>query len=93
MASTYLNQTLALTYEESGEWQLALDKDRIISGTGFEKLLNYLKNNLACKGKIVVWSYHLSEMIVWAGEENFTQILRPSKKSFKVKKAKIGDKF
>lgn len=91
MASTYLNQTLALTYQESGKWNLALDKDKVLFGTGFDELLNYLKNNLACKGKIIVWCFHLSEMIVWAGEERFTQILRPSKNSFKVKKARIGD--
>ena len=91
MASTYYNKTLALTYEESGEWQLALDKDRVLFGTGFGKLLAYIRNNLTCKGKVVIWCYHLSEMVVWAGEENFSEILRPSKKSFKVKKAKIGD--
>ena len=91
MASTYLNQSLALTYEESGKWTLALDKDRIIAGTGFDELLTYIQNNLVPQGRCIIWNYHLSEMIVWIGEENFTQILRPSKNSFKVKKAKIGD--
>lgn len=91
MATTFYNQTLALTYEETGKWALALDKDKVLFGTGFGKLLTYIQDNLVCKGKVVIWNYHLSEMIVWAGEENFTQILRPSKKSFRVKKAKIGN--
>lgn len=91
MANTFYNKTLALTYEESGKWELALDKDRIIAGTGFDELLTYIQNNLVPQGKVVIWNYHLSEMIVWAGEENFTQILRPTKNSFKVKKARIGD--
>lgn len=91
MATTFYNQTLALTYEESGEWTLALDKDKIIAGTGFGKLLNYLRNSLVCKGKIVVWNYHLSEMCVWAGEENFTQIQRNTMNKFKVMYANIGE--
>ena len=91
MATTFYNQTLALTYTEDSKWQLALDKDKVLFGTGFGKLLTYIQDNLVCKGKVVIWNYHLSEMIVWAGEENFTQILRPSKKSFRVKKAKIGN--
>ena len=91
MTSTYYNKTLALTYEESGDWALALDKDKVLFGTGFGKLIAYIQNNLVPQGRCVIWNYHLSEMCVWAGEENFTQVLRPSKNSFKVKKAKIGD--
>lgn len=91
MASLYLNRTLALTYEESGKWTLALDKDKVLFGEGFGKLLAYIQNNLVAQGHCVIWNYHLSEMVVWAGEENFYEILRPSKKSFKIKKAKIGD--
>lgn len=91
MPSTYLNQTLALTYEESGEWALALDKDRVLFGQGFGKLLAYLQNNLTCKGKIVIWNYHLSEMCVWAGEERFTEIQRNTKNKFKVMYANIGE--
>lgn len=91
MASTYYNKTLALTYEESGEWALALDKDRVLFGTGFGKFLAYIKNNLACKGKVVIWNYHLSEMCVWAGEERFTEIQRNTKNKFKVMYANIGE--
>ena len=91
MASTFYNKTLALTYQESGDWQLALDKDRVLFGKGFDELLTYIQNNLVPQGHCVIWNFHLSEMIVWAGEENFTQILRPSKNSFRVKKAKIGE--
>ena len=89
--TTYYNKTLALTYTESGEWQLALDKDKVLFGTGFEKLLNYLKNNLVCKGKIVVWCYHLSEMCVWTGEENFNKVQRNTMNKFKVMYANIGE--
>lgn len=88
---THYNKTLALTYEESGDWQLALDKDKVIFGTGFEELLTYIRNNLVCKGKVVIWNYHLSEMCVWAGEENFTQIQRNTKNKFKVMYANIGE--
>ena len=90
MASTYWNKTLALTYEENGEWALALDKDRVLFGTGFDELLNYIQNNLACKDKVVIWNYHLSEMCVWAGEDRFTKIFRPSTNSFRVKQVRIG---
>ena len=91
MATTFYNQTLALIYTEDSKWSLALDKDRIISGTGFDELLAYIQNNLVCKGKIVVWSYHLSEMCVWAGEENFTQIQRNTMNKFKVMYANIEE--
>lgn len=91
MPSTYYNKTLALTYEESGKWQLATDKDRVLFGTGFGRLLAYIKNNLACKGKVVIWNYHLSEMCVWAGEERFTEIQRNTKNKFKVMYANIGE--
>lgn len=91
MASTYLNKTLALTYEESGEWALALDKDRVLFGTGFGKLLAYIQNNLTCKGHCVIWNYHLSEMCVWAGEERFTEIQRNTMNKFKVMYANIGE--
>ena len=91
MAATFYTHTLALIYKESGEWQLAIDKDRIISGKSFEKLLNYLKNNLVCKGKIVVWCYHLSEMCVWTGEENFNKVQRNTMNKFKVMYANIGE--
>lgn len=91
MPSTYWNQTLALTYTEDSKWQLALDKDRVLFGQGFGKLLNYLRNNLTCKGKIVIWNYHLSEMCVWAGEERFTEIQRNTKNKFKVMYANIGE--
>lgn len=91
MASTYWNQTLALIYQESGKWQLALDKDRIIAGKGFGKLLAYIRNNLTCKGHCVIWNYYLSEMCVWAGEENFTKIQRNTMNKFKVMYANIGE--
>ena len=87
----FLNKTLALTYKESGEWQLALDKDRVLFGTGFGKLLTYIQNNLTCKGHCVIWNYHLSEMCVWAGEERFTEIQRNTKNQFKVMYANIGE--
>lgn len=91
MASTYYNKTLALTYEESGKWQLALDKDKVLFGKGFGKLLAYIQNNLTCKGKVVIWNYHLSEMCVWAGEERFTEIQRSVMNKFKVMYANIGE--
>lgn len=91
MATTYYNKTLALTYKESGEWQLALDKDRALFGMGFGKLLTYIQNNLTCKGHCVIWNYHLSEMCVWAGEERFTEIQRNTKNKFKVMYANIGE--
>lgn len=91
MASTYLNQTLALTYEEDGKWALALDKDRVLFGKGFGKLLAYIQNNLVCKGHCVIWNYHLSEMCVWAGEERFTEIQRNTMNKFKVMYANIGE--
>lgn len=91
MASTYLNQTLALTYDESGEWQLALSKDKVLFGTGFGKLLNYIQNNLVPQGRVVIWNYHLSEMCVWTGEANFTQIQRNTMNKFKVMYANIGE--
>ena len=91
MATTFYNKTLALTYQESGEWSLALDKDRIISGTGFDELLAYIKNNLVPQGKVVIWNYHLSEMCVWAGEERFTQIQRNTMNKFKVMYANIEE--
>lgn len=87
----FLNQTLALTYQESSKWSLALDKDRIIAGKSFDKLLAYIQDNLACKGKVVIWCYHLSEMVVWSGEENFTQIQRNTMNKFKVIYANIGE--
>lgn len=91
MASTYYNKTLALTYEEDGKWALALDKDRVLFGQGFGKLLAYIQNNLTCKGHCVIWNYHLSEMCVWAGEERFTEIQRNTKNKFKVMYANIGE--
>lgn len=91
MATTFYNQTLALTYEESGEWALALDKDKVLFGTGFGKLLTYIQNNLVCKGHCVIWNYHLSEMCVWAGEERFTEIQRNTMNKFKVMYANIGE--
>lgn len=91
MAITYLKQTLALTYEESGKWALALDKDKVLFGTGFGKLLAYIQNNLVSKGHCVIWNYHLSEMCVWAGEERFTEIQRNTKNKFKVIYANIGE--
>ena len=89
--TTYYNKTLALTYEESGEWALALDKDKVLFGTGFGKLLAYIQNNLVPQGKVVIWNYHLSEMCVWVGEENFTEIQRNTKNKFKVMYANIGE--
>ena len=91
MASTYYNKTLALTYEESGKWALALDKDRVLFGQGFGKLLAYIQNNLTCKGHCIIWNYHLSEMCVWAGEERFTEVQRNVVKKFKVMYANIGE--
>lgn len=91
MAATYWNQTLALTYEESGKWALALDKDKVLFGKGFGKLLAYIQNNLTCKGHCVIWCYHLSEMCVWAGEERFTEIQRSVMNKFKVMYANIGE--
>lgn len=91
MASTYYNKTLALTYEESGKWTLALDKDRVLFGKGFGKFLAYIQNNLVYKGHCVIWCYHLSEMCVWAGEERFTEIQRNTKNKFKVMYANIGE--
>ena len=91
MATTFYNQTLALTYTEDSKWQLALDKDKVLFGTGFDKLLSYIQNNLTCKGHCVIWNYHLSEMCVWAGEENFTEIQRNTMNKFKVMYANIGE--
>ena len=91
MATTFYNQTLALIYEESGKWNLALDKDRIIAGTGFDELLAYIQNNLVPQGHCVIWNYHLSEMCVWVREENFTQIQRNTMNKFKVMYANIGE--
>ena len=91
MATTFYNKTLALTYEESGEWALALDKDKVLFGTGFDELLNYIQNNLVPQGKVVIWNFHLSEMCVWTGEENFTQIQRNTMNRFKVIYANIGE--
>lgn len=91
MPSTFYNKTLALTYEESGKWALALDRDKVLFGTGFGKLLAYIQNNLVCKGHCVIWNYHLSEMCVWAGEERFTEIQRNTKNKFKVMYANIGE--
>lgn len=91
MPSTYYNKSLALTYEESGKWALALDKDKVLFGTGFGKLLAYIQNNLTCKGHCVIWNYHLSEMCVWAEEERFTEIQRNTKNKFKVMYANIGE--
>lgn len=54
----FLNKTLALTYEESGEWALALDKDKVLFGMGFGKLLTYIQNNLVPQGYVVIWCYH-----------------------------------
>ena len=87
----FLNKTLALTYEEDSKWQLALDKDKVLFGTGFGKLLTYIQNNLVPQGHCVIWNYHLSEMCVWAGEENFTQIQRNTMNKFKVMYANIGE--
>lgn len=90
MASTYYNQTLALTYEEDGKWALALDKDKVLFGTDFGKLLTYIQNNLVPQGYVVIWCYHLSEMVIWVGEENFTHIQKDTVKSFNVKWANIN---
>lgn len=87
----YYNKTLALTYEESGKWALALDKDRIITGKSFDKLLSYIQNTLVPQGRCVIWCYHLSEMIVWVGEENFNNIQRNTMNKFKVVYANIGE--
>lgn len=86
----FLNKTLALTYEESGEWALALDKDKVLFGMGFGKLLTYIQNNLVPQGYVVIWCYHLSEMVIWVGEENFTHIQKDTVKSFNVKWANIN---
>ena len=91
MATTFYNQTLALTYEESGKWTLALDKDKVLFGTGFGTLLAYIQNSLVSQGHCVIWNYYLSEMCVWAGEENFTEIQRNTKNKFKVMYANIGE--
>lgn len=91
MATTFYNQTLTLTYTEDSKWALALDKDRVLFGQGFNKLLTYIQNNLTCKGKVVIWNFHLSEMIVWTGEERFTKVQRNGLKSFNVKYAEIGE--
>ena len=91
MALTYCNQTFALTYTEDSKWALALDKDRVLFGTGFGKLLTYIQNNLTCKGRCVIWNYHLSEICVWAEEERFTEIQRNTMNKFKVIYANIGE--
>ena len=77
----YLNKTLALTYDEEGNWSLATDKDSIISGKGFKELIYLIKSKYP-RNRVVIWNYRLSEQIAWTNEEDYSHIEKHSLRSF-----------
>ena len=86
----FLNKTLALTYEEDGKWQLATDKDSVISGKGFASLISLIKNKYS-GNQVVIWNYQLSEQIAWTNEEDYSRIERHSLRSFTIKFAEVDN--
>lgn len=88
----YLNETFAVEYNENNKWTLAR-KDSVVKGEGFDSLLQLLKS-IAKDKTIVVWTYCLSRMVLYAGKDNFDDVTTSSginKDSFVVKFAKIGE--
>lgn len=88
----YLNKTLALTYDEEGNWSLATDKDSCTFGKGFEELIYLIKSKYP-RNRVVIWNYRLSEQIAWTNEEDYSHIEKHSLRSFTIKFAKVEERI
>lgn len=81
----FLNKTYAVTFDENGHWLFAKSAASVISGNGGESLIALIKSQTKSKKrKIVVWNFHLSEMVIWS-KLNFSHVEQHSMRSFIVK--------